>query len=121
MAEGQRADPFGAFVTTMEDGFLATLASSFLDKSPLCLAYFGLDRHCRFANPLYCQTFGLDPACITTTTLANVIGPETGERLSVLEAGVLAGETRPFSLAGSPSTSDRTNVTGCLIPHRDAG
>src|SRR3954447_17869483 len=59
MAEGKRADLFGAFVTAMEDDFLATLASSFLDKSPLCLAYFGLDRRCRFANPNYRLTFGI--------------------------------------------------------------
>ena len=39
MAEGQLADPFGAFVTAMDDTFVATLASSFLDKSPQCLAY----------------------------------------------------------------------------------
>ena len=61
MAEGQRVDPFGAFVATMEDNFIATLASSFLDKSPQCLAYFGLDQLCRFANPNFCRVFGLDP------------------------------------------------------------
>src|SRR4051812_24306154 len=92
MAEGQRADLFGAFVTAMEDDFLATLASSFLDKSPLCLAYFGLDRRCRFANPNYRLTFGIDPATIATTTLADAMGPAIVDRLNGLEAGAVAGE-----------------------------
>jgi PAS domain S-box-containing protein/diguanylate cyclase (GGDEF)-like protein len=120
MAEGQRADLFGAFVTAMEDDFLATLASSFLDKSPLCLAYFGLDRRCRFANPNYRLTFGIDPATIGTTTLAEVMGPATVDRLNGLEAGAAAGETMTFSLVAQPRAADRTRVTGCLIPHRNA-
>ena len=81
MAEGQRVDPFGAFVAAMEDGFIATLASSFLDKSPQCLAYFGLDRLCRFANSNFCRIFGLDPAAAGSATLAGIMGQAAGDRI----------------------------------------
>jgi hypothetical protein len=87
MAEGQRVDPFGAFVAAMEDDFIATLASSFLDKSPQCLAYFGLDQLCRFANSNFCRIFGLDPAAAGSTTLAGIMGQVAGDRFSGLETG----------------------------------
>src|SRR4051794_22860685 len=119
MAEGQRVDPFGAFVTAMEDGFFATLASSFLDRSPQCLAYFGLDRLCRFANSNFCRTFGLDPAAVGSATLTGIVGPEAGDRFSGLEARVKLGDTVTFNLSALPSLRDRTDITGSLIPHFD--
>ena len=120
MAEGQRVDPFGAFVATMEDNFIATLASSFLDKSPQCLAYFGLDRLCRFANPNFCRIFGLDPAAAGSATLAGIMGQVAGDRFSALEAEVRAGDTVTFNLSALPPARDRTEVTGSLIPHLNA-
>src|SRR5690349_4549720 len=120
MAEGQRVDPFGAFVAAMEEDFIATLASSFLDKSPQCLAYFGLDQLCRFANSNFCRIFGLDPAVAGSASLAGIMGQEAGGRLTALEAGVRAGETVNFSLSALPPARDRTEVTGSLIPHFDA-
>jgi PAS domain S-box-containing protein/diguanylate cyclase (GGDEF)-like protein len=120
MAEGQRVDPFGAFVAAMEEGFIATLASSFLDKSPQCLAYFGMDRLCRFANANFCRIFGLDPNAAGSATLAGIMGQEAGDRLGSLEAGVRAGDTVTFNLSATPPERDRTEVTGALIPHFDA-
>ena len=120
MAEGQRVDPFGAFVAAMEDDFIATLASSFLDKSPQCLAYFGLDQLCRFANSNFSRIFGLDPAAAGSTTLAGIMGQVAGDRFSALEAGVRAGDTVTFNLSALPPARDRTEVTGSLIPHFNA-
>src|SRR5688572_938068 len=107
MAEGQRVDPFGAFVAAMEDGFIATLAYSFLDKSPQCLAYFGLDQLCRFANSNFCRIFGLDPAAAGSATLAGIMGQAVGDRLNRLEAGVRAGDTVTFNLSALPPARDR--------------
>jgi PAS domain S-box-containing protein/diguanylate cyclase (GGDEF)-like protein len=121
MAEGQLADPFGAFVTAMDDIFVATLASSFLDKSPQCLAYFGLDRSSRFSNSNFVRIFGFDPASAGPATLAAIMGQQAGGRIEALEARVLAGETVTFSLTVSPPATGTTEISGFLIPHADAG
>jgi PAS domain-containing protein len=118
MAEGQRADPFGAFAA-MDNSFIATLASSFLDKSPRCLAYFGLDRLCRFANSNFSRTFGLDPAAISSVTLAGIMGQEAGKRITALEAELMSGGTVTFNLSVLPPERDGTEVNGYLIPHFD--
>ena len=112
MAEGQQLDPFGAFVAAMEDGFIATLASSFLDKSLQCLAYFGMDWLCRFANANFRRVFGLDPNAAASATLAGIMGQADGDRLGSLEAGVRVGDTVTFNLSVTPPERDRTEVTG---------
>src|SRR4051812_18707413 len=121
MAEGQLAEPFGAFVTAMDDIFIATLASSFLDRSPQCLAYFGLDRSSRFTNSNFDRIFGFDPAFAGPASLAAIMGQQAADRIEALEARALAGETVTFSLTVSPAATGRTEISGFLIPHADAG
>jgi PAS domain S-box-containing protein/diguanylate cyclase (GGDEF)-like protein len=119
MAEGQSADPFEAFVTAVDDIFIATLASSYLDKSPMCLAYFGHDRLIGFANSNFARTFGFNPASDMPSTLAAILGQEPGGRIDALEAGAMAGQTVSFSLAVSPPATGPAEVSGFLIPHAD--
>src|SRR5689334_6138949 len=121
MVEGTASELLPFAGRPPDERFLASLAASFLDAAPSCLAYVDGGLRIRFVNDAYCETFATTPEIVLGTLVGGRLGAQARERLPSLVASALNGEMPTFDLAGESATGDIVQLRGYCLPHLDAG
>jgi PAS domain S-box-containing protein/diguanylate cyclase (GGDEF)-like protein len=100
-------------------GFLASLASSFLEHAAFALVYLDADLRCRHAAPRF--------AALLETRVEAIVGRRLGEIdhaaargiAEALSRAALTGATVPVDCVATRGDGRRVLLTGCVVPHRE--
>ena len=92
------------------------------DRLPTALAFVGLDRRIRVANPAFCAWYGLDPSDTRGRLMNDLLEDKEYERLAPAVERVFGGERIQIELSRHPGNgSGARTIRECLHPAKSDG
>lgn len=91
------------------------------DNIPGRVSYWDAEQRCRFANRVWFESFGKEPADVLGRTLLEVFGPERHEALRARTEGALAGDEQQFELRETDAAGRARTMQVHYIPDRAGG